>query len=129
MKLHWYDGESTVLKIWGKWSILSLLLFPDPHCPGVVVAVRVTSIGPMDLFKNYLYSVEKIDIITLNNFIRKCYFKLLFTKDYYTWLKLYNIEHKWFLLNWNNYFLPYKFVSKLVVFDRNTWSFKCTKIS
>ena len=40
------DGEAPVmLEVWVMWSTLSLLLFPNPHCPGVVAPDRVLSMG------------------------------------------------------------------------------------
>ena len=48
----------TVLKIWETWSISSLLLFPVPLWPGVVIPVRVLSMVQIDLLKIYLYSIE-----------------------------------------------------------------------
>ena len=34
-------------------STSSLLLLPDPLCPGVIVPVRVPSMDQMNLFENY----------------------------------------------------------------------------
>ena len=40
------------------WGIFLLPLLPNPFRPGVVVPVRVPSMGQIDMFKNYLCSIE-----------------------------------------------------------------------
>ena len=40
------------------WSTSSLPLLPGPLRPGVVVPVRVPSMGQIDLFKSYLYLIR-----------------------------------------------------------------------
>ena len=39
------DGEAQVLEIWGVWNIPSLTFIPSPLLFGVVVPVRVPSMG------------------------------------------------------------------------------------
>ena len=40
------------------YNTLSLLLLPDPLLQGVVVHVTVPSMGQINLFKSYSYSIE-----------------------------------------------------------------------
>ena len=47
-------GDAPVLKLWGLCNTLSLLLFPDSLKSGVVVGVRVPSMGQIDLCKKTL---------------------------------------------------------------------------
>ena len=42
-------------RVLGMWSTPSLRLFPGPLWPGVVVPVRVASMGQIELFNNLLY--------------------------------------------------------------------------
>ena len=41
--------------LWGMWSIPSLLLLPHLLWPGVVVPVRVPSMGEIEIFNHFLY--------------------------------------------------------------------------
>ena len=43
------DGEAPVLEPWGMWNTYSLPLFLGPLWPGVVVPVRVPSMGQIEL--------------------------------------------------------------------------------
>ena len=49
------DGKALVMELWGIWSTLSLPLLLGPLWPGVVVPVRVLSMGQIELFNNLLY--------------------------------------------------------------------------
>ena len=48
-------GKAPVLELWGMWSTLSLPLLPGSLLPGVVVPVRVLSMGQIELFNHLLY--------------------------------------------------------------------------
>ena len=49
------DGEGSVLQFWGMWSIPSLQLLQGPLCSGVVVHVRILSMGEIELFSHLRY--------------------------------------------------------------------------
>ena len=53
------------------WSISSLPLLPGPLWPGVVVPISVRSVGEIDLFRNYLYSVVILDVIYMQIILPK----------------------------------------------------------
>ena len=55
------DGEAHVLNIREVWSTASLPLLPGLLWPGVVAPDRVLSMGQIDLFKNYSYSLWILD--------------------------------------------------------------------
>ena len=55
------------------WSISSLLLFPGPLLPGVVVSVRVLSISQINLIKNYLHLIE--------SYAKKILLRNIYTKN------------------------------------------------
>ena len=40
-----FHGEAPVLQLWRMWSTLSLPLLPGSQCPGVVVAIKMQSMG------------------------------------------------------------------------------------
>ena len=46
------DSEASVLDLWGMWSVPSLPLLSGLLCPGVVVPVRVSYRGQIELFNN-----------------------------------------------------------------------------
>ena len=48
---------SLVLETLEMWTNFSLQLLPDSLWLGVVVSVRASSVGQIDMFKNYLYSI------------------------------------------------------------------------
>ena len=52
-----YNSEAPVLVISEVWNTPSLALLPGPLSPGVVIPVRVSSMGQKDLFKNYSYLI------------------------------------------------------------------------
>ena len=45
------------LQFWAVWSTSSLLLLSGPLWLGVIIPVRIPSMGQIELFKNYLYSI------------------------------------------------------------------------
>ena len=57
------DGEAWVLEIWGMWSTPSL---PLPLWPGVVVPVRVSSMGQIEIFNHFLYLCKWMNNVELN---------------------------------------------------------------
>ena len=48
------SGETPVLKLWRMWRAFSLPLLQGSLGPGVVVPVRIPSMGQIDLFASYL---------------------------------------------------------------------------
>ena len=67
------DGEAPVLECWGMWSTLSLLLIQGPFRLKVVVLVRVSSIGQIELF-NHLAVCKQMTNLKLNC---SCYIAIL----------------------------------------------------
>ena len=57
------NGEAPVLEILREGSIASLPLLPGPLWLGMVVPVRVPSMGQINLFKNDSYSTEILNTI------------------------------------------------------------------
>ena len=49
------DGEASVLELWWMWSTPSLPLHSVPLWPGVIILVRVPSMGLMEIFNHLLY--------------------------------------------------------------------------
>ena len=49
-----FDGEVLVLELWGMWSTPSLPLLQVSLSPAEVAAVRVPSIGEMELFNQMI---------------------------------------------------------------------------
>ena len=47
------NGEAWVLKFWGMWSTSSMSLLPGLLWLRMVVPVKVSSMGQIDLFENY----------------------------------------------------------------------------
>ena len=92
------DGEATVLKVWGVWSTPSFLLLPDPHCPGVVVHVRVWSMGQIDLWKFFIldknilipYTVCKLFVLRIVTWSYNCLLRIIIIR----YVKPYNCEIK-----------------------------------
>ena len=65
-------------------STSSLLLLPGPLKLEVVVPVGVSSVGQIDMFKNYLYLIGIFDVISLSAIcIKNSYFKLWLFATYY----------------------------------------------
>ena len=56
------DGEARILKIWGMWSSTSLPLLPGPLRLGVVVPVRIQSMGQIKLFKHSTLYKQMTDV-------------------------------------------------------------------
>ena len=56
----WYGSSSGDL---GVWSITLLLLLPGPLWPGEAVLISVPSLGLINLFQNYSYSIWILDAI------------------------------------------------------------------
>ena len=56
------DGEVSALELWGMWSTPSLLLFIGTHLSGVVVPVRVLSLGQIELFNHLTVFIRMFDI-------------------------------------------------------------------
>ena len=56
------DGEAPVIKLWGRWSTPLLSLFPGLVRPGVVVPVRIPSIGQIELFNYFTVSKQLTDV-------------------------------------------------------------------
>ena len=56
-------GEAPILKLSVVWSTPSLPLLPSPLWPRVVVLVRVSSMGRIDLFEHYSYKIKILYII------------------------------------------------------------------
>ena len=65
------DDEALVLEIWRMWNTPSSLLIPVPLWPGVVVAVRVPSMGQIEkvnhslriIVFNYLKPDKCVEVI------------------------------------------------------------------
>ena len=49
------DGEAPVLELWRMWNTPSFPLLPGLLIPGVVVPVRVPSMGQIEIFNHLLY--------------------------------------------------------------------------
>ena len=49
------DSEASVLQLWEILNRPSLLLFPDPLCPRVVIPLQVPFMDHADLFNLFLY--------------------------------------------------------------------------
>ena len=49
----------------GQWSTPTLPLLADPLWPGVVVPIRVQSMGQINLFENYLYLIGILETINM----------------------------------------------------------------
>ena len=58
MTLSASGGEATVVDIYGVGSTPSLPILPGQLWPRVVVPVRISTMGQINLFKNYLNSIE-----------------------------------------------------------------------
>ena len=52
------DGKNPVLQILRVWSIPTMPLLPGPQWFRIVIPVKVSSMGRMNLIKNYLYSIR-----------------------------------------------------------------------
>ena len=48
------DGEVPVLKFWGMWNIPLLPLFPGSLWHGMIIPVRVPSMGQIEIFDHFL---------------------------------------------------------------------------
>ena len=71
------DGEDPTPEILGVWSNPLLQLLPVPLTPGVVVLVYIPSIGQLERFENYSYSLGILDAIQLSVIgIKKSYLRL-----------------------------------------------------
>ena len=57
-----FDGEASVLELWGMWSISSLSLFQGPIRTGVVVSVRIPSMGQIELFNHLTVCIQMTDV-------------------------------------------------------------------
>ena len=73
VSLEWHyiasGGEASVLGLWRMWSTPLLPLLQGPLWPGVIVPVRVLSIGKTDLFKNDLYCMREIIYYYVNKLL------------------------------------------------------------
>ena len=49
------DGEAPFWELWGMLSASSLPLFPSPLWPGMVIPVKVLTMGQIELFNHLLY--------------------------------------------------------------------------
>ena len=58
-----FDGEDSVLEIWEAWKTPPLPLLPGQLWSEMVVPVKLPSMGQINLFKDYLYSVGISDDI------------------------------------------------------------------
>ena len=67
------DDEAPVMEPWGMWSTPSLPLLPCPHRSGVVVPVRVSSMGQIERFDYSLY-LKPFKFVQTNE---KCWIELL----------------------------------------------------
>ena len=57
------DGEAPLLVIQGMWSIFLLPLLPGPLWPSMVIPVRISLIGLIELFNHLLRNIIIIIII------------------------------------------------------------------
>ena len=54
-------SEALILEIWEVWSTLLLLSFSGSLSPEMVAPFRVPSMGEIELFKNYSYSIGQCE--------------------------------------------------------------------